>query len=297
MWGSGQTTSRGLAKWQATGWSVPRSTSSGSSIAQMSWAIQQRVRKRQPDGGSIGLGTSPNSLIRLRARSRSGSGIGIADSSAWVYGCAGDVVDLVAGADLDDLAEVHHGDTVGDVAHHRQVVGDEQVGQPELVLQLLEEVDDAGLDADVERRHRLVEDDELRLDRQRPGDADALALAAGELVRVAVGVLGRQADELQQLLNARPAPAPWSIPRWTRSASPIARSMFLRGLSEAYGSWNTICARWRNSIRASPLERRRCRCPRRGSGRTSAGSAAAPAGRSSTCRTPTRPTSPSVSPG
>jgi hypothetical protein len=50
----------------------------------MSWAIQQRVRKRQPDGGSIGLGTSPNNLIRWRARSLSGSGIGIADSSACV---------------------------------------------------------------------------------------------------------------------------------------------------------------------------------------------------------------------
>ena len=30
-------------------------------------------------------------------------------------------------------------------------------------------------------------DDEVGLDRQRAGDADALALAAGELVRVAVG--------------------------------------------------------------------------------------------------------------
>ena len=31
--------------------------------------------------------------------------------------------------DLDDLAEVHHRDPVADVPHHRQVVGDEQVGQ------------------------------------------------------------------------------------------------------------------------------------------------------------------------
>ena len=59
-------------------------------------------------------------------------------------------------------------------------------GEAELVLQVLEQVDDAGLDRDVERRHRLVEHEQLRVERERAGDADALALAAGELVRVAV---------------------------------------------------------------------------------------------------------------
>ena len=124
----------------------------------MSWAIQQRVRNRQPDGGSIGLGHVALQGDALRARSRR-VGTGIADSSACVYGWAGDLVDLVARADLDDLAEVHHRHPIGDVADDGQVVGDEQVGQAELVLQLFEEVDDAGLDADVERRDRLVEDE------------------------------------------------------------------------------------------------------------------------------------------
>ncbi len=32
------------------------------------------------------------------------------------------------------------------------------------------------------------------LEHQRPGDADALALAAGELVRIAVDQVGQQAD-------------------------------------------------------------------------------------------------------
>jgi len=35
------------------------------------------------------------------------------------------------------------------------------------------------------RRDRLVANNERRLDGERPSDADALALAAGELVRVA----------------------------------------------------------------------------------------------------------------
>ena len=88
------------------------------------------------------------------------------------------------------------------VAHDGQVVGDEQVGQAEVVLQVLEQVDDLRLDRDVERRHGLVEHDEPRLDRERPRHADALALAAGELVREAVDVLGRQPDALEQLAHA-----------------------------------------------------------------------------------------------
>ena len=36
------------------------------------------------------------------------------------------------------------------------------------------------------------------IDGERPSDADALALAAGELVRVAAEVLGPQADALEQ---------------------------------------------------------------------------------------------------
>ena len=104
------------------------------------------------------------------------------------------LVDLVPRPDLDDLAEVHDGDAVGDVAHDRQIVRDEEVRQAEAALQLLEQVDDLRPDRHVERRHRLVEHDQLRVERERARDADALALAARELVRVAVRVLRREPD-------------------------------------------------------------------------------------------------------
>ena len=42
------------------------------------------------------------------------------------------LVDVVARADLDDLAEVHHGDPVGHVADDGQVVRDEDVRQAEV---------------------------------------------------------------------------------------------------------------------------------------------------------------------
>jgi hypothetical protein len=81
-------------------------------------------------------------------------------------------------------------------------VRDEHVGQAELALQAEQQVDDLGLDRDVERAQRLVADDEARLGRQRPGDADALALAAAELARQALGGLGAEADEIEQLGDA-----------------------------------------------------------------------------------------------
>ena len=84
---------------------------------------------------------------------------------------------------------------------HRQVVGDEEVAESEFALQVFEQVHHAGLDADVQRRDRLVEHEQLRIERQRPRDPDTLALATGELVRETPGVIGRETDEIEQLLD------------------------------------------------------------------------------------------------
>ena len=65
-------------------------------------------------------------------------------------------------------------------------MGDEQEGQAPLGLQVLEQVEDLRLHGDVERRDRLVADNEFRVERERASDADALPLAAGEGMRVAV---------------------------------------------------------------------------------------------------------------
>ena len=54
---------------------------------------------------------------------------------------------------------------------------------PSRSLQLAEQVEDLRLDGDVERRGRLVGDQELGIAGERHGDHDALAHAAGELVR------------------------------------------------------------------------------------------------------------------
>ncbi len=52
---------------------------------------------------------------------------------------------------LDDPPRAHDGDPVGHVIDDGEVVGNEQIGQPELGLQILQQVEDLRLDRDVER--------------------------------------------------------------------------------------------------------------------------------------------------
>src|SRR5579885_774252 len=112
-------------------------------------------------------------------------------------------VDRLAVGKLHDLAEIHDRDAAADVLDHAQVVRDEQVGQVEPLLEVLQKVDDLRLDRYVERRNRLVEHQEARTDGQRARDPDALALAAGKFVRVAIERLGPEPHHLEQLDDPR----------------------------------------------------------------------------------------------
>jgi hypothetical protein len=67
-------------------------------------------------------------------------------------------------------------------------VADEEIGEAVAGLQFAQQIDDLRLHRHVEGRGRLVEHQKTRLRDERPGDRDALALAAGEFVRVALGV-------------------------------------------------------------------------------------------------------------
>src|SRR5229473_2460983 len=96
------------------------------------------------------------------------------------------------GGPLDDLAEIHH----------REVMGDEEVSELPPLLQVGQQVQHLRLDGDVERAHRLVEHEELRLDRQGAGDTHPLALAARQLVRVALGEARVEAHLLEQRQDA-----------------------------------------------------------------------------------------------
>src|ERR1700687_5721520 len=64
-------------------------------------------------------------------------------------------------------------------------MGDEEVGQAEVALQLCQKVDDLCAHADVESGDGLVAHHELWPEGESSGDADTLALSAGEFVGVA----------------------------------------------------------------------------------------------------------------
>ena len=114
---------------------------------------------------------------------------------------------------LHHAPDVHHRHAVADVPHDAQVVRHEEVGQPELGLQVLEQIQDLGLHRDVQGRDRLVGDHQAGLERERAGDADALALAAAEGMGEPPHVLGPEPDAAQEIGHAllALAPAPHAV--------------------------------------------------------------------------------------
>ena len=90
---------------------------------------------------------------------------------------------------------------VGDLHRLLLVVGDEHGRDVDLVVQAAQPGAQLGADVGVERAERLVEQQHARLDGERAGQRHALALAAGELRRVALVVAG-EADDAEQLVDA-----------------------------------------------------------------------------------------------
>ena len=134
-----------------------------------------------------GRGTAPISALR----------IGV----AW-----GRPSDVGHGTALDDASPLHDRDAVRDIGDDAHVVGDEQDAETALVGEVADKLEDLRLDGHVERGRRLVGNQQLRVAGQGRRDDDALALAAGELVRIgrepALG-LG-DPDGRQELERARP---------------------------------------------------------------------------------------------
>ena len=129
---------------------------------------------------------------------------------------------------------------VAHVLHDGQVVGDEEVGQAQPLLQVVEQVDDLGLDRDVQGRDRFVADEDGGLGSQRPGHPDALALPPGELVRETVVVLRvRPTSSIRSCTRRRRSNL--SPMRWIASGSRITEPTRRRALSEPDGSWKIIC--------------------------------------------------------
>ena len=120
-----------------------------------------------------------------------------------------------------------------------KIVGDEHVDQPEIALQLGEQIQHVAADRHVQRGHHLVAHDQLGTQRQRARNHHALLLAAGKLMRIARADILRQADAVHGFVRAlrpdQPCPS-----RASSSGSSTEDRIVIRGFSAAFGSWKMI---------------------------------------------------------
>ena len=119
---------------------------------------------------------------------------------------------------------------------------------PSRTLQILEQVDDAGLDRDVERRHRLVEHEQLAAPARAPGrcrcaGADRRRTPPGSGWRARAR--GRPAASSSRTRARRCSAATPNA----RSGSAMMSPTGSRGSSDAIGSWKTTCTSRRSSLR------------------------------------------------
>src|SRR2546426_3713062 len=85
---------------------------------------------------------------------------------------------------LRDDPRVHHADAVAHLRDDPEVVRDDQNARTEGRLHVLDQLEDLRLDRDVERRRRLVRDQETRVTRERDRDHGPLLHAPAQFVRV-----------------------------------------------------------------------------------------------------------------
>ena len=105
-----------------------------------------------------------------------------------------------ARGDFHHNSQVHYRHPVGDVFHHVQIVGDEQIGEPQFLLEPVQEVHHLGLNGYVQGAGGFIAHDEFGVYRQSSGDTYALSLAPGEFVRIAVGMFLSEPHHLQKFL-------------------------------------------------------------------------------------------------
>ena len=97
---------------------------------------------------------------------------------------------------------VDDGQAVGHLHRLLLVVGDENRRHVQGVVQVAQPLAQLGAHLRVEGAEGLVEQEDLRLDRQRPRQRHALALATRELRGIAVAQV-HQPDQLEQLVHPR----------------------------------------------------------------------------------------------
>ena len=103
---------------------------------------------------------------------------------------------------MHDAPVLHDGDAIGEPDRLVEIVGDEHDGLLQHRLEAQEFVLHLPPDQRIERGERLVEKPDVGVGGERAGDADALLLAAGKLVRQ-IALTALEPDESGHLARAR----------------------------------------------------------------------------------------------
>ena len=131
------------------------------------------------------------------------------------------VINRLHRANLHHLTQIHHQHPVRDELHHIEVMRDEHKGQIKFRLKVHQQVQNLRLDRFIQRRNRLIQNHQPRLQGQRPGNIHPLPLPTRQFMRVAPGKLRRRQPHRRQQI-------PRPLTRLTR-----AHAMHLRRESDA----------------------------------------------------------------
>jgi hypothetical protein len=88
-------------------------------------------------------------------------------------------------SELNNFSKIHHRNAVRKVMNNTEIVSDKQKSQMQRFLQLFQQVDDLGLNRNIQGRNRLIRNDQFRLEGERTCDSNSLPLTSAELVRIA----------------------------------------------------------------------------------------------------------------
>ena len=196
------------------------------------------------EGVALRAGRSAWAACRewYRARSPCRASAGQRPQQRPGVGVARVVVDLLRGADLDDLPRIHHGHAVRRARHDAEVVRDENRRRAEAFAEVRAEGPESGPEWSRPARSSARRQAESSRSRgQRDGQDGTLAHAAGEVVRIErhAAPSGRSMPTRRhQLQHARSqTPRAEACGSWTRTAArQSARRSVMLGFSAVIGS-------------------------------------------------------------
>ena len=107
------------------------------------------------------------------------------------------VEDLIHGAAFCDLAASDNGDMTANLLDDAHFMRDDDSGDAETAIDILDKSEDGIRGAGVESRSRFIAEQDLGIRSKGAGNGNALFLTAGKLRRVRLGAIG-QPDQLQK---------------------------------------------------------------------------------------------------